>query len=133
MNAECKVLDTIPVRTMVCVCVVGYQGNAAVQCDLSEYRIEYFPSVFHLADVFIYIFLLQHHCVVLTKDIFVTRMEIVCARPALLWIVTANANYVALKMAIGSMKPDVVSVHSSVASSSMNVVDVSVLSNMAIV
>lgn len=33
VNAECKVLNTLPVRTMVCVCIEGYQGNAAVQCD----------------------------------------------------------------------------------------------------
>lgn len=33
VNAECKVFDTIPVRTMVCVCLPDYQGNAAVQCD----------------------------------------------------------------------------------------------------
>lgn len=33
VNAECKVLDTVPVRTMVCICIPGYQGNAAVQCD----------------------------------------------------------------------------------------------------
>lgn len=35
VNAECKVLDTVPVRTMICVCIEGYQGNAAVQCDRS--------------------------------------------------------------------------------------------------
>lgn len=33
VNAECKVLDTVPVRTMVCECLPGYQGNAAIQCD----------------------------------------------------------------------------------------------------
>jgi len=33
VNANCKVLDTIPVRTMICECLPGYQGNAAVQCD----------------------------------------------------------------------------------------------------
>lgn len=33
VNAECKVLDTVPVRTMICVCIEGYQGNAAIQCD----------------------------------------------------------------------------------------------------
>lgn len=37
VNAECRVLDTVPVRTMVCVCIEGYQGNAAVQCDLSKF------------------------------------------------------------------------------------------------
>lgn len=33
VNADCKVLDTVPVRTMICECREGYQGNAAVQCD----------------------------------------------------------------------------------------------------
>nr|CAD7393327.1 unnamed protein product [Timema cristinae] len=33
VNALCKVLDTVPVRTMICECQPGYQGNAAVQCD----------------------------------------------------------------------------------------------------
>lgn len=37
VNALCKVLDTIPVRTMVCECLPGYQGNAAVQCDKSKF------------------------------------------------------------------------------------------------
>jgi hypothetical protein len=35
VNAECRVLDTQPVRTMICECLPGYQGNAAVQCDKS--------------------------------------------------------------------------------------------------
>ena len=25
-------LDTLPVRTMVCICITGYQGNAAIRC-----------------------------------------------------------------------------------------------------
>lgn len=33
VNAECKALDTIPVRTLICECRPGYQGNAAIQCD----------------------------------------------------------------------------------------------------
>ncbi|VEN60882.1 unnamed protein product, partial [Callosobruchus maculatus] len=33
VNAECTVFDTVPVRTLVCQCLPGYQGNAAVQCD----------------------------------------------------------------------------------------------------
>lgn len=37
VNSICKVLDTLPVRTMVCDCLPGYQGNAAVQCDKSKY------------------------------------------------------------------------------------------------
>lgn len=31
-NAECKVIDTLPVRTMICECVPGYKGNALVEC-----------------------------------------------------------------------------------------------------
>lgn len=37
VNSMCKVLDTLPVRTMICECLPGYQGNAAVQCDKSKY------------------------------------------------------------------------------------------------
>lgn len=37
VNSVCKVLDTIPVRTMICECLPGYQGNAAVQCDKSKF------------------------------------------------------------------------------------------------
>ncbi|RZC36324.1 hypothetical protein BDFB_000159 [Asbolus verrucosus] len=33
VNADCRVLNTEPVRTMICECLPGYQGNAAVQCD----------------------------------------------------------------------------------------------------
>lgn len=36
INAECRVLDTLPVRTMLCECLPGYRGNAAVQCDLRK-------------------------------------------------------------------------------------------------
>lgn len=38
VNAECTVLNTEPVRTMICQCLPGYQGNAAVQCDKSKYN-----------------------------------------------------------------------------------------------
>lgn len=38
VNANCKVLDTEPVRTLMCECFPGYQGNAAVQCDLGMYK-----------------------------------------------------------------------------------------------
>ena len=27
-----QVLDTLPIRTMVCKCITGYQGNAAIAC-----------------------------------------------------------------------------------------------------
>lgn len=33
VNSICSVRDTLPVRTMICECLPGYQGNAAVQCD----------------------------------------------------------------------------------------------------
>lgn len=36
VNAECKVLNTEPIRTMICQCLPGYQGNAAVKCDKSK-------------------------------------------------------------------------------------------------
>ena len=32
LNAECVVLDTLPVRTMVCNCLVGYGGDASTEC-----------------------------------------------------------------------------------------------------
>jgi len=35
-NANCRVLDTLPVRTMICECLPGYQGNAAVHCKKSK-------------------------------------------------------------------------------------------------
>lgn len=39
VNAECTVVDTLPVRTMICECLPGYRGNALVECtpNLSEY------------------------------------------------------------------------------------------------
>lgn len=36
INAECRVLDTLPVRTMICECLPGYRGNAAVECRLRK-------------------------------------------------------------------------------------------------
>lgn len=36
VNTECRVFDTAPIRTLACVCIPGYQGNAAVQCDRSK-------------------------------------------------------------------------------------------------
>ncbi|XP_037295454.1 uncharacterized protein LOC119189544 isoform X2 [Manduca sexta] len=32
INAECKVVDTSPVRTMICECRAGYRGNALLEC-----------------------------------------------------------------------------------------------------
>lgn len=32
INAECKVIDTSPIRTMICICPPGYQGNAVEEC-----------------------------------------------------------------------------------------------------
>lgn len=39
VNSECTVLDTMPVKTMICECLPGYQGNAAEQCDKGEFII----------------------------------------------------------------------------------------------
>lgn len=38
VNSECAVLDTVPVKTVICECLPGYEGNAAEQCDKSEYK-----------------------------------------------------------------------------------------------
>eukprot|EP00095_Tigriopus_kingsejongensis_P012598 maker-scaffold642_size120736-snap-gene-0.27 protein:Tk12598 transcript:maker-scaffold642_size120736-snap-gene-0.27-mRNA-1 annotation:"GH13743" len=32
VNAKCTVLDTLPIRTMTCVCLPGYEGDASIQC-----------------------------------------------------------------------------------------------------
>lgn len=37
-NAECTVFDTTPVKTMICECLPGYEGNAVVACTPSKYN-----------------------------------------------------------------------------------------------
>lgn len=37
-HAICSVVDTLPLRTMVCQCEIGYIGDADVQCKLGELR-----------------------------------------------------------------------------------------------
>ena len=32
-NADCKVYDTLPRRTMTCTCRLGYTGKGDVRCD----------------------------------------------------------------------------------------------------
>ncbi len=32
IQAECAVLDTLPVRTLTCTCLPGYEGDASVEC-----------------------------------------------------------------------------------------------------
>ena len=36
-NANCRVLDRLPVRLMICECLPGYRGNAIVRCDESKF------------------------------------------------------------------------------------------------
>lgn len=36
VNTRCQVFDTPVWRTMICECLPGYQGNAAVRCDLGK-------------------------------------------------------------------------------------------------
>ena len=35
-NAECSVQNTLPQRTMVCMCIPGYVGDADVYCELRK-------------------------------------------------------------------------------------------------
>lgn len=35
-NAICKVIDTTPVRTMICECETGYRGNALLECTKAD-------------------------------------------------------------------------------------------------
>lgn len=34
INAECSVVDTLPLRTMSCLCLPGYVGDADIECKL---------------------------------------------------------------------------------------------------
>lgn len=36
-NAECSVVDTLPLRTMSCLCLPGYVGDADVECKLGKH------------------------------------------------------------------------------------------------
>lgn len=36
VNAECSVVDTLPLRTMSCLCLPGYVGDADVECKLGN-------------------------------------------------------------------------------------------------
>lgn len=44
-NTVCKVVDTEPVRTMLCECLPGYHGNAAVKCDKGKFTCLH-PNIF---------------------------------------------------------------------------------------
>lgn len=35
-NAECSVVDTLPLRTMTCLCLPGYLGDADISCRKGE-------------------------------------------------------------------------------------------------
>lgn len=36
-HAICSVVDTLPLRTMVCTCETGYVGDADIECRLGKY------------------------------------------------------------------------------------------------
>lgn len=38
-NAECLVVDTLPLRTMSCVCLPGFIGDADISCQLGNLEI----------------------------------------------------------------------------------------------
>lgn len=140
VNAECKVLDTVPVRTMVCVCIEGYQGNAAVQCDLSKffrYLVFFFSKRFFFAlnDAYLQFslnFSSQLHSAELIKDMFAISTEIVYAHLVLEWISMAIVFHVVWKKASKLTKPDAVYVLLSVDSLSMSAEDVFVQQNTVI-
>ena len=45
INAECSVQNTLPQRTMLCMCLPGYVGDADVACNLRKiYRIRLTPE-----------------------------------------------------------------------------------------
>lgn len=39
IHAVCSVIDTLPLRTMVCTCEPGYIGDADVACQLGKFYI----------------------------------------------------------------------------------------------
>ena len=39
INADCTVQNTLPQRTMICMCRPGYVGDADVACNLRKYLI----------------------------------------------------------------------------------------------
>lgn len=46
-NAECVVVDTLPLRTMACLCPAGYVGDADVECKLGISKILFIINTFH--------------------------------------------------------------------------------------
>ncbi|CAH0390731.1 unnamed protein product [Bemisia tabaci] len=40
-KAECKVLNTLPLRTLSCQCLPGYVGDASVQCERAAAQVEH--------------------------------------------------------------------------------------------
>ena len=52
INAECTVQNTLPQRTMMCMCRPGYVGDADVACNLRKYSLLFYGvkiSKFYLA------------------------------------------------------------------------------------
>lgn len=46
--AQCSVVDTLPLRTMACLCPPGYVGDADVECKLGKIQIHMFLISFTL-------------------------------------------------------------------------------------
>ena len=42
INAECTVQNTLPQRTMMCMCRPGYVGDADVACNLRKYSLLFY-------------------------------------------------------------------------------------------
>lgn len=46
-NAECSVVDTLPLRTMTCLCLPGYLGDADVECKRGKEKLEILRAIYN--------------------------------------------------------------------------------------
>lgn len=154
----CNVLDTTPVRTMICECPPGYEGNAVVECTPGKIlHLQLIPQQklskrlqwiflkfcsnlsFTISNKICYpgihcnfdfYFFVQWASVMLRKDWLRTKKENVSVHRTWHWTTTTSVANVCQKWVTKSMIPDTVSVPWNVVSSSTNVASVFVLQSM---
>lgn len=85
INADCTVLDTEPVRTMICQCKPGYQGNAIVECT----KCKYCRILINQKQILLFL-LFQHPYVELTKALYQLLMANAFAHQILLLTTMMN-------------------------------------------